>query len=116
MDERAKMPTCNLTETMFKKWLQQSRNKMTCLHEATVDDLIRAQKPLIGSISFLKVLNFKMLFLKPNRFICNYKSVVPVHCGMHRRGGLVSAAETASRSQTKGHAPPCNNKLGQINN
>ena len=41
MDERAKMPTCTLAEIVHNKWLQQSRYKMTCLYEATEDDLIR---------------------------------------------------------------------------
>ena len=40
--EHVKMPTCNLAETVHNKWLQQSGNKMTCLYEITVDDMIRA--------------------------------------------------------------------------
>ena len=35
------MPTCNLAGTVYNKWLQQSGNKMICLYEATVDDMIR---------------------------------------------------------------------------
>ena len=50
MDERAKMPTCNLAETMDNKWLEQFGNKMTCLYEATVDDLICA---------FMHITNYK---------------------------------------------------------
>ena len=42
IEERAEMPTCNLAETVHNKWLQQSGNKMTCLYETTVDDMIRA--------------------------------------------------------------------------
>ena len=42
LDERADMPSCNLAETIHNRWLQQSGNQMTCLYEATVDDLIRA--------------------------------------------------------------------------
>ena len=42
MNECAKMPTCNLGETMHNKWLQQSGNKMICLYKARMDDLIRA--------------------------------------------------------------------------
>ncbi len=36
------MPSCNLAETVHNRWLQQSGNTMTCLYEATVDDLVRA--------------------------------------------------------------------------
>ena len=42
MNEYAEMPTCNLAETVHNKWLQKSENKMTCLYEGTVDDLICA--------------------------------------------------------------------------
>ena len=42
MDERAKMPTCNLTEMLHNKWLQQYGNKMTYLYETITDDLIHA--------------------------------------------------------------------------
>ena len=50
MDERAKILTCNLAETVHNKWLQQSGNKMTCLYETIVDDLIRA---------FMQIANYK---------------------------------------------------------
>ena len=42
MDDRAEMPMYNLAEPVHNKWLQQFGNKMTCLYEATVDDLISA--------------------------------------------------------------------------
>ena len=42
IDERAEMPTCNLAKTVNDKWLQQSGNKITCLYEATGDDMICA--------------------------------------------------------------------------
>ena len=42
MDERAKMPMCDFAEMVHNKWLQQFRNKMICLYEATLDDLICA--------------------------------------------------------------------------
>jgi hypothetical protein len=35
------MPTCNLADTVHNKCLQQFGNKMTCLYEAIVDDMIR---------------------------------------------------------------------------
>ena len=51
MDERAEMPTCNLAKTVHNKYLRQSRNKMTYLYEATVDDLIRAFMQIANYIS-----------------------------------------------------------------
>jgi PHP family Zn ribbon phosphoesterase len=54
MDERAEMPTCNLTGTMHNKWLQQFGNKMTCLYEATLDDLIHAFMHITNYISWLR--------------------------------------------------------------
>lgn len=42
IDEHAEIPTCNLAKTLHNKWLQQSGNKITCLYEAIVDDLIWA--------------------------------------------------------------------------
>ena len=50
MDEHAELPKCNLAETMHNEWLQQSENKMICMYEATVDDLIRA---------FIQIANYK---------------------------------------------------------
>ena len=54
MDERAEMPTCNLAKTMHNKWLQQSGNKMICLYEATMDDLIRAFIQIVNYRSWLR--------------------------------------------------------------
>ena len=42
IEECAKMPTCNLAETVHNKWLQQFWHKMTCLYEATLDDMVHA--------------------------------------------------------------------------
>ena len=50
MNERAKMPTCNLVKTVHNKWFQQSGNKMTCLYEVTMNDLIHA---------FLQIANYR---------------------------------------------------------
>ena len=50
MNERAEMPTCNLTETMHNKWLHQYGNNMTCLYEATVDNL---------TLKFMHIANYK---------------------------------------------------------
>ena len=54
IEERAEMPTCNLVETIHNKWLQQSGNKMTCLYEATVDDMIRAFIQIANYWAWLK--------------------------------------------------------------
>ena len=50
IEERAKMPTCNLAEIVHNKWLQRSGNKLTCLYTATVDDMIRA---------FMQIANYR---------------------------------------------------------
>lgn len=52
--ERLKIPTSNLVETVYNKWLQQSNNKMTCMYEATVDDLIRAFMHMTSLMTWLK--------------------------------------------------------------
>ena len=54
IDERAEMPTRNLAEIVPNKWLQQSSNKMTCLHETTVDDMIRAFMQIANYWAWLK--------------------------------------------------------------
>ena len=41
-EQHAMIHTCNLAETMHNKWLHHSCKKMTCLYEATVDDMIWA--------------------------------------------------------------------------
>ena len=43
-----------LAETIHNKWLQQSGNKMTCLYEATVDDMIRAFMQIANYRAWLK--------------------------------------------------------------
>ena len=48
------MPTCNLAETMHDKCLQQSGNKMTCLYETTIYDLIRAFMQIANYRSWLR--------------------------------------------------------------
>ena len=42
--ELAEMPSCNLSETVHNKWLQQSGNRGSDLYVATVDDFVRAFK------------------------------------------------------------------------
>jgi hypothetical protein len=39
--ELAKMPSCNLIETIYNKWLQQSGNRGD-VYVATIDDFVRA--------------------------------------------------------------------------
>ena len=54
IEERTEMPTCNLAEIVHNKWLQQSGNKMICLYEATVDDMIRAFMQIANYQTWLK--------------------------------------------------------------
>ena len=54
IEKRAEMPTCNLAGTVHNKWLQQFGNKMTCLYEATVDDMIRAFMQIANYQTWLK--------------------------------------------------------------
>ena len=42
MDERVVLPMCSLGEMVQNKWLQHFGNKMICLYEATVGELIHA--------------------------------------------------------------------------
>ena len=66
IEERAEMPTCNLVEIVHNKWLQQSGNKMTCLYEATVDDMIHAFMQIANYRAWLKgVLMVKVLIQHP---------------------------------------------------
>ena len=54
MNEHAKMPMCNLAEMVHNKWLHQFGNKMTCLYEATVNDLIYTFMHIANYKSWLK--------------------------------------------------------------
>ena len=40
IDEHVEMPMCNLAETLHNKLLLQYGNKMTCVYEVTMDNLI----------------------------------------------------------------------------
>jgi hypothetical protein len=40
--ELAEMPSCNLVEIVYKKWLQQSGNRGNDLYVATADDFVKA--------------------------------------------------------------------------
>ena len=51
----AEMPMCNLAETVHNKWLQQSGTKMTCLYEATLDNMIRF---------FMQIANYRTWLVK----------------------------------------------------
>lgn len=53
-EERADMPSCNLSETIHNKWLQASGKKGTDIFEATLDDYVRAFMQVTSYYSFLK--------------------------------------------------------------
>ena len=53
-DELVEMPSCNLAETVYNKWLQASGNKGGDLYVATVDDYIRAFLQVVAYYQFLK--------------------------------------------------------------
>lgn len=48
------MSTYNLAQIVHDKWLQQSRNKMTCLYEANMDELIKAFMQIANYMYWLK--------------------------------------------------------------
>lgn len=48
------MPLCNLAKIMHQKWLTQSRNKMTCIYEATMYDMIRVFIQISNYCTWLK--------------------------------------------------------------
>ena len=52
--ELAKMPSCNLSETVHNKWLQQSGNRGSDLYVATVDDFVRAFMQCTNYYAYLK--------------------------------------------------------------
>lgn len=54
MDELADMPSCNLSETIHNKWLQQSGNRGSDLYVATVDDYVRAFQQSTNYHAYLK--------------------------------------------------------------
>ena len=41
-EEEAAIPTCNLSETVYNKWLQASSGKEIDVYHTTVDDFARA--------------------------------------------------------------------------
>jgi hypothetical protein len=49
------MPSCNLTEIVHNKWLQQSGNRGNDLYVATVDDFVRALMQVSRYYQYLKV-------------------------------------------------------------
>lgn len=48
------MPTYNLAETVYNKWLQQYGNNMTCLYEAMVGSMICAYMQIMNYMTWLK--------------------------------------------------------------
>jgi hypothetical protein len=54
VEEIADLPSCNLSETVHNKWLQQSGNRGDDLFAATCDDCIRAFQQMTNYRAFLK--------------------------------------------------------------
>jgi hypothetical protein len=48
------MPSCNLVERIYHTWLKQLGNKMACVYEAIVVDLVRAFMQTINYWAWLK--------------------------------------------------------------
>jgi hypothetical protein len=48
------MPSCNLAETVYNKWLQQLGNRGNDLYVATVDDFVRVLMQVSRYYQFLK--------------------------------------------------------------
>ena len=53
-DKLAKMPSCNLAERIYNKWLLASGNKGGDLYIAAVDDYIRAFLQVVAYYQYLK--------------------------------------------------------------
>jgi hypothetical protein len=53
-DQLAEMPSCNLAESVYNKWLQASGNKDGDLYVAMVDDYIRVFLQVVAYYQFLK--------------------------------------------------------------
>jgi hypothetical protein len=54
LEEMADIPSCNLSETIHNKWLQQSGNRGNDLFAATCDDKIRAVMQMTNYRAYLK--------------------------------------------------------------
>jgi hypothetical protein len=54
LEEMANMPSCNLSETVHNKWLQQSGNRGNDLFAATCDDKIRVVMQMTNYRAYLK--------------------------------------------------------------
>jgi hypothetical protein len=54
LEEMADMPSCNLSETAYNKWLQQSGNRGNDLFAATCDDKIQAVMQMTNYRAYLK--------------------------------------------------------------
>jgi hypothetical protein len=53
-EELAEMPSCNLAETIYNKWLQASGNNGGDLYVATVDDFVRGFLQVVNYYQILK--------------------------------------------------------------
>ena len=54
ISELTEMPSCNLAEIMYNKWLQQSGNHRNDLSIAIVDDFVRALMQVSRYYQYLK--------------------------------------------------------------
>ena len=55
------MPSCDLPETVYKKWIQMSGRRGTCLYVATIDDMMRAIMQSIDYEAYLKMLSVTLM-------------------------------------------------------
>ena len=53
-EERAEMPSCNLSETVHNRWLQQFGNRENDLYDAIVDNFVHAFIQCTNYYQFLK--------------------------------------------------------------
>jgi hypothetical protein len=54
LEEMVDMPSCNLSETAYNKWLQQSGNRVNDLFATTCDDKIRAVMQMTNYRAYFK--------------------------------------------------------------
>lgn len=64
LEERVDMPSYNLAETIYNRWLQHSRNTITCLYEASIDDFICVYMQIISLCTWLKGWKLEKVLIK----------------------------------------------------
>ena len=55
LGETAEMPSYDLPDTVYEKWMQMSGRRGTCLYVATIDNIMRAIMQSIDYEAFWKV-------------------------------------------------------------